>query len=158
MQVPLLDSKFLEGKGCILSAWSIKECRMIEMRLFPPPFWAFCCQHMCLPCFGIGSYCTSILMVWVSNLGPLFNFAQLPKFHVVLSTHPFPTLHYLVLLDFSYVFHNFHQYFILVMFRIWKPRFLYWVKVNINCWTTKWEKLRRDWIFGFFFCLYKPNS
>lgn len=47
---------------------------------------------------------------------------------------------------------------VFLMFRIWKPRFLYWVKVNINCWTTKQEKLKRDWIFEFSFCLYKPNS
>lgn len=94
-------------------------------------------------------------MVWVSSLGP--SFIQLRLASSLQNTMWFylsPHLHYLVLLVFAWICRIFHQYFFLVMFRICKPRFPYWLKVSVEQQNERsWKRLD----FGFFFCLYMSD-
>ena len=120
------------------------------MRLFP--FWAFWCRYMCLTCFGIEGYLLfkSWWSVSQTSVLHLFNFAYPPASKTVwfyLFYLPF-----LVLLVCSCICHIFSTSISSLLHSEFENPDFYME------WTTKWEKLRRVWIFGFFLYFYIPNS
>lgn len=110
---------------------------------------------MCLTCFGIEGYLlfrswwsvsqTSVLQLCLPS--SLQNCVVLSIFPSIFGTSSL----------FMYLPYIFYQYFFFVTVRIWKPRFLYGIKVNTVL-NNKMREVEKSLIFGFFLCFSMPNS